>query len=1044
MRKKKIWKILIGTAAAAQIAVLPTLSIINNNHEAYGQDNSLEIYDKEEEDSVYENASSDEERNEDQNEVQGEADGSNSIDGDVAVSDSSEDNALEKVEEQENENSESAETNEETDEEEPPDEEEKPDGLSVHAQIEVSLADGTICNLAEQSVPSELECNGISLPADYADGVFKVAVPEGTDSLQIAAHPSFDENETIQMPFFFSGWKGYLWQDETEWKLYPEFLGNEEYVYATDTFDAEVTTWLVDEIDGAAQISLEDFIISEDSFSQEQQQVYGELDFESFSYAEICIGYFDEDGERYENSILLVEIPSENAGKNTVDVAEEQAAETTENQTEITEEGTVLQNDVLQAAEIPDNTKANEQYQKTGEYLVKTAKDKTLTVNSIGGEWSVIGLVRSGQNVDQKVYETYLNNLEQVLKKKNGVLHSKKYTEYSRVVLALTSLGEDVTDFRGYNLLEPLADFDQVVWQGINGASWALIAIDSHNYEIPAAKSGKKQTTREALINHLLENEKNGGGWALGSGNADVDITAMVIQSLAPYYDSNDKVKAAVDRGLKKLSTMQKNNGDFGTTYGGKTENTSESCSQVLVALSALKIDPETDRRFIKNGKSVLDALLSYKKGQGFSHVAGGDQNGMATEQAYYALASYERFKNGKTSLYNMSDIEVPEPTITPRPTPDPSKPTVTPEPTGAPNPTGGPKPTAAPKPTVTPKPTPTQKASKKPTGSTKTVTLTNGTSSDNSKDAKKKATDKNDKTKELSSKNINGSTEAAGKSKQKNEKKANDSRGTTTGEETLLTFKDSPNVLARKYTNRARNLAKAMGTLYIDQGNRKALFADEDVSDRKLLEQMKQIWDSYELLTESEKEAISSHARFENFSSNIERLRAKNHYDEDTTISVRDNEEAQLPWYVQLRVVPELPDSTMEQNLQMILGEQSKVLHLWDIQMYDPIQDKSWEPQEIIHLQIPMEPMGDYDQIIVVHITQDGTFEFLDSESQGEVIHTDTVGFSRYATVGIHGSIENLLEPVNTKNNTLLWILGCGGAAAILLIILIAVRKKI
>ncbi|MCQ4775812.1 hypothetical protein NE634_19420, partial [Lacrimispora saccharolytica] len=82
---------------------------------------------------------------------------------------------------------------------------------------------------------------------------------------------------------------------------------------------------------------------------------------------------------------------------------------------------------------------------------------------------------------------------------------------------------------------------------------------------------------------------------------------------------------------------------------------------QVIVALTAMGIDPNTDSRFVKNGKSVIDALLTYANAdESFKHVLKGDANQMATEQAYYALTAYERFTGGKTRLYDMTDVELP------------------------------------------------------------------------------------------------------------------------------------------------------------------------------------------------------------------------------------------------------------------------------------------------------------------------------------------------------------------------------------------------
>ena len=71
-----------------------------------------------------------------------------------------------------------------------------------------------------------------------------------------------------------------------------------------------------------------------------------------------------------------------------------------------------------------------------------------------------------------------------------------------------------------------------------------------------------------------------------------------------------------------------------------------------------LGIDPATDPRFVKSGGSALDALLRYYvDGGGFRHLLEGERDGMATEQGYYALTAYFRFRNGQTALYDMTDV---------------------------------------------------------------------------------------------------------------------------------------------------------------------------------------------------------------------------------------------------------------------------------------------------------------------------------------------------------------------------------------------------
>ena len=300
-------------------------------------------------------------------------------------------------------------------------------------------------------------------------------------------------------------------------------------------------------------------------------------------------------------------------------------------------------------------------YKTTGDFMATLG---TPTVNSTGGEWMVIGLARSGRPVPAGYYDNVVEYVK-AMADANERLHRAKVTDNARVILALTAIGKDVTNVGGHNLLKGMDNMAYVQKQGINGPIFTLIALDSHNYPTMG------DVTREKLIQVILDAQLPGGGWNLSGENADTDMTAMAIQALAPYYKTNETVKAAVDKALEALSALQRGDGGFGS-WG--TVN-SESCAQVIVALTALGIDPATDSRFVKNGSTVLGALAGfYVDGGGFKHTADGERNGMATEQGYYALAAYFRFANAQTSLYDMSDVTIQTGGNTPANPDDPGK----------------------------------------------------------------------------------------------------------------------------------------------------------------------------------------------------------------------------------------------------------------------------------------------------------------------------------------------------------------------------------
>lgn len=302
----------------------------------------------------------------------------------------------------------------------------------------------------------------------------------------------------------------------------------------------------------------------------------------------------------------------------------------------------------------PDSTEGwRKVYEETGAYLQAQAAP---SVGSIGGEWAVIGLSRAGLLSDAAA-QSYEQAAEDYVKQAGSVrLHHAKSTENSRTILGLTAAGYNAADVAGVDLTSGLSDMNYLRIQGLNGPIWALIALDCHSYDIPQCAEGGEQTTREGLVAEILTSQCSDGGWTLAGDTADVDMTAMALTALAPYKEDTE-VKAAVDAALTYLSDAQQADGGF-MSWGAAN---SESCAQVIVALTALGIDPAADSRFVKNGASPLDGLCAFAcEGGGFRHSDEQmESDGMATEQGFYALVAYDRFRQGQTRLFDMTDIEV-------------------------------------------------------------------------------------------------------------------------------------------------------------------------------------------------------------------------------------------------------------------------------------------------------------------------------------------------------------------------------------------------
>lgn len=293
-------------------------------------------------------------------------------------------------------------------------------------------------------------------------------------------------------------------------------------------------------------------------------------------------------------------------------------------------------------------------YTITGNYIEDLDEEELLVY---GKEWLVFGLARSGREVP----ETYYENVEAYLREnmgEDGRLEDGRCTDIARLVLTLSALDKDVEHVAGYNLLAPLADLDYVESQGLSSVIYTLLALDCRDYEIPETDGDAEQTTRELLIAYLLERQLPDGGWSYFGEDPEADMTAMVLQALAPYCEEDETIKEAVEKGIACLSELQTPTGG----YTSSDELTGESAAQVIVALTALGIDPGSDSRFVKNGVSVLDSLCGfYVDGGGFRHVMSGDRDVIATAQGYYALCAYYRYVMEDTGLYDMSDLDSEE-----------------------------------------------------------------------------------------------------------------------------------------------------------------------------------------------------------------------------------------------------------------------------------------------------------------------------------------------------------------------------------------------
>ena len=290
-----------------------------------------------------------------------------------------------------------------------------------------------------------------------------------------------------------------------------------------------------------------------------------------------------------------------------------------------------------------------------------------------------------------------------------------KGTEVQKYALFSLAIGSDLAPY------DPSLLAESVGSQGIMSLVFGLHLLNN------GAVLGDH--TAEETVQKILSLRLADGGWAISGTYSDVDVTSMVVQALAVYcktagagasgsssenaakaVEAVEDVAEAVNHAVELLAGRQNEDGGF-SSYGAAN---CESCAQVLVALSTVGIDACRDERFIKNGRTILDAIRSFRLDNGsFRHVADGETNRTATQQVFYASIAYMRFLDGRPSLYELDAVREGR--------------SVTPKPTGVVTPTGSITPIVEPTSSVD-EPTPTASVLTPTTGA---LTPVPGTPSD-------------------------------------------------------------------------------------------------------------------------------------------------------------------------------------------------------------------------------------------------------------------------------------------------------------------------
>lgn len=321
---------------------------------------------------------------------------------------------------------------------------------------------------------------------------------------------------------------------------------------------------------------------------------------------------------------------------------------------------------------------------KSNEFLI--CEDFLKSANTTAADWYVIGMSRLEIEDNYSAYLATVKNDISEKYKLDEKLSSSKATEWHRAILTVNACKGNSENLLGDGSINLVADgiYNRGLTislgkQGINGWVWGLIALDTMNYSVPK----DSYYSRDDIITEIISRQLPDGGFSLTGNNGDANITAMVLQSLAPYYTgekqysyidkSNQKeitvtISEVIDKSIDFLSTAQLETGGY---MSGGADN-AESIAQVIIALCSLGIDVQTDERFIKNGNNMIDALFRFHMNdRGFIHSFEYDtnspeakpekSNSMTSGQVLLAMAALYRYEKNISCLYDFSDINFSE-----------------------------------------------------------------------------------------------------------------------------------------------------------------------------------------------------------------------------------------------------------------------------------------------------------------------------------------------------------------------------------------------
>lgn len=217
----------------------------------------------------------------------------------------------------------------------------------------------------------------------------------------------------------------------------------------------------------------------------------------------------------------------------------------------------------------------------------------------------------------------------------------EKVTQWQKIVFAVAATGKDPSDQAGMDFLSMVLSYD--VTDENNEVDLYVL-----NSKLLAAGAFGDPLGDARTAADLVLTKQNADGAFEDQWGTTLDSTSLTLQALAASGLSEEAdIRAAIDKAVDYLSSQQSAKGSFMFNEEPSITSTAQACT----ALAVLGIDPASDQRFVKDGHSAWEALVTLYQQE--LEAAEPEADFYARMQGAMGLAAGLRLHHGEEPYYS-------------------------------------------------------------------------------------------------------------------------------------------------------------------------------------------------------------------------------------------------------------------------------------------------------------------------------------------------------------------------------------------------------